>query len=44
MALAAALVGSGVMALVGVGSSGAGGGIMQALHMLCRTCGDKPAG
>jgi hypothetical protein len=41
MSVAVALVGSGVMALVGVGISGDGGGIMQALHRLCRACGSE---
>jgi predicted Rossmann-fold nucleotide-binding protein len=40
MAVAATVTGSGVMALVGGGSSG----IMQALHKFCTTCGGEVDG
>jgi hypothetical protein len=38
MVVAAAVVGVGGMALVGAGSRGVGGGIMQSLHKLCSAC------
>jgi hypothetical protein len=44
MVVAVTVARSGVMALAGGGSSGAGSGIMQALHMLCRACGGEVDG